>query len=221
MTQLGEDICYPSIFYPEKKFEQENYYYYESLSLNSNSNPNQAEINERSTYKSSDSQKNYFDCLSFMDFTNTYEKVTELDSPNMKIEKSSFSQQYPGNSKKLFYTFKREKKIKQPAMVCDFDYCGMAFRHKWIFLKHLSAHLTCKFFKCLDEKCNKLYKSKEYLNLHIKNIHEGIKPYKCQYCSLEFSHRNGNILFYKGKTYLGEKVPYKLLTSQMQSSELY
>ena len=108
MTQLGEDICYPSIFYPEKKFEQENYYYYESLSLNSNSNPNQAEINERSTYKSSDSQKNYFDCLSFMDFTNTDEKVPELDSPNMKIEKSSILQQFPGNSTKLFYTFKSE-----------------------------------------------------------------------------------------------------------------
>ena len=99
-------------------------------------------------------------------------------------------------------------------MACDFDYCGMAFRHKWIFLKHLSAHLTCKFFKCLDEKCNKLYKSKEYLNLHIKNIHEGIKPYKCQYCSLEFSHRNGKILFYKGKTYYVRKfhinyIPHK------------
>ena len=82
----------PKYFLSRKKFEHENYYYYESLSLNSNSNPNQAEIIERSTYKSSDSQKNYFDCLSFMDFTNTDEKVPELDSPNMKIEKSSFSQ---------------------------------------------------------------------------------------------------------------------------------
>ena len=57
MSQLREDICYPSIFYPEKKFEHENYYYYESLSLNSNSKPNQAENIERSTYESSAHRK--------------------------------------------------------------------------------------------------------------------------------------------------------------------
>lgn len=48
-----------------------------------------------------------------------------------------------------------------------------------------------KGYKCQYEGCLKEYKSKENLNLHIKNKHEGLKPYRCSYCSLLFSHRNG------------------------------
>ncbi len=48
-----------------------------------------------------------------------------------------------------------------------------------------------KNFKCED--CEKVYKSKENLTLHIKNIHLKIKPYSCKYCIAEFSHRNGSL----------------------------
>lgn len=64
-------------------------------------------------------------------------------------------------------------------------------------------------FVCNVTGCEKVYRSKENLNLHIKNIHEKIKPYKCKFCESTFSHRNGilqNIfkffyLFSIGKTY--------------------
>ena len=52
-----------------------------------------------------------------------------------------------------------------------------------------------KTFKCEVTGCEKIYKSKENLNLHIKNIHLNLKPYRCRFCSSTFSHRNGNILF--------------------------
>lgn len=48
-----------------------------------------------------------------------------------------------------------------------------------------------KAYKCDYAGCIKEYKSKENLNLHIKNKHEGMKPYHCSYCPLSFSHRNG------------------------------
>jgi hypothetical protein len=46
-------------------------------------------------------------------------------------------------------------------------------------------------FKCFFENCGKVYKSKENLNLHIRNIHYNQKPYKCRFCGAVFSHRNG------------------------------
>jgi hypothetical protein len=49
-----------------------------------------------------------------------------------------------------------------------------------------------KSFNCPFKDCIKVYKSKENLTLHYKNIHLKEKPYSCKYCSAVFSHRNGN-----------------------------
>ena len=48
-------------------------------------------------------------------------------------------------------------------------------------------------FKCNFSNCNKSYRSKENLTIHIQNKHIGIKPFKCSFCSSMFSQRNGNI----------------------------
>jgi hypothetical protein len=53
-----------------------------------------------------------------------------------------------------------------------------------------------KTFMCPDPECGKVYKSKENLTLHYRNIHLKEKPYSCKFCSAVFSHRNGNLLFY-------------------------
>lgn len=52
---------------------------------------------------------------------------------------------------------------------------------------------TVRVFRCEEEGCGKVYKSKENLNLHIQNSHLNKKPYKCQYCDNSYSHRNGKI----------------------------
>jgi hypothetical protein len=48
-----------------------------------------------------------------------------------------------------------------------------------------------RFFKCDYSNCNKLYRTKENLILHYKNKHLLEKPFKCSYCDMAFSHRNG------------------------------
>jgi hypothetical protein len=52
-------------------------------------------------------------------------------------------------------------------------------------------------YKCTHDNCDKAYKSKENLNLHIKNKHLNQKPYQCNFCDLKFSHRNGNYYYNK------------------------
>ena len=48
-----------------------------------------------------------------------------------------------------------------------------------------------KEYKCTAGNCVKTYKSRENLTLHVKNIHENLKPYSCRFCKCTFSHRNG------------------------------
>ena len=54
-----------------------------------------------------------------------------------------------------------------------------------------------KYYSCT--LCEKLYKSKENLNLHHMNIHLNLKPYKCKICDKRFSHRNGKIYHEKNR----------------------
>jgi hypothetical protein len=54
-----------------------------------------------------------------------------------------------------------------------------------------TGKISIKYFKCEVQGCGKIYKSKENLTLHIKNIHLNLKPYKCRFCNSLFSHRNG------------------------------
>ena len=84
---------------------------------------------------------------------------------------------------------------KSNIFVCNYLLCGKTFKYKWILERHINSHFCFKLFKCEYENCQKAYKSKENLSLHIKNKHLLIKPYKCGYCELIFSHRNGMIIY--------------------------
>lgn len=59
------------------------------------------------------------------------------------------------------------------------------------FFKTSSNGKVIKNFPCTENNCDKVYKSKENLILHYKNIHLKEKPYSCIYCASRFSHRNG------------------------------
>jgi hypothetical protein len=61
-----------------------------------------------------------------------------------------------------------------------------------------------KLFICF---CGKIYRSKENLILHFKNIHLGKKPYKCEFCNCSFSHRNGKL--YHVRKFHTKIFPYK------------
>lgn len=77
---------------------------------------------------------------------------------------------------------------------CSYQDCKKDFKLQTRYSRHSQAHLTIKAYKCSYPNCSKVYKSRENLNLHVKNIHNMLKPYKCQYCLAIFSHRNGNLL---------------------------
>jgi hypothetical protein len=62
-------------------------------------------------------------------------------------------------------------------------------------MSNISYNSTAsKYFPCTFEGCKKVYKSKENLTLHYKNIHLKEKPYSCKFCSSQFSHRNGILI---------------------------
>ena len=78
---------------------------------------------------------------------------------------------------------------------CSFDNCKKNFRFKWILDRHCVSHKVSKTYCCFYKGCPKAYKSKENLNLHVKNIHLKEKPYSCRFCQSVFSHRNGIFAF--------------------------
>ena len=63
--------------------------------------------------------------------------------------------------------------------------------HKKKFSKPNEGHLFN--FQCHFFPCDKTYKSRENLDLHLSNVHLKIKPYCCSFCDRKFSHRNGRI----------------------------
>ncbi len=87
------------------------------------------------------------------------------------------------------------KKNENKPFSCSFEGCNKDFNFKWMLERHHNSHLSVKKFKCDFPNCGKSYKSKENVNLHMKNKHLGIKPYICDYCSSYFSHRNGKFSF--------------------------
>lgn len=63
------------------------------------------------------------------------------------------------------------------------------------------------YFHCNFPNCKKLYKTKENLQLHHKNIHLNQKPYNCVYCDKKFSHRTGRA--YHERKFHTKIFPYK------------
>lgn len=78
--------------------------------------------------------------------------------------------------------------------LCVCEKCLKKFKTKEDLKYHYQFHLTSKTFHCEYINCGKIYKSKENLVLHIKNIHLKLKPYRCRFCDSSFSHRNGKNL---------------------------
>ncbi len=137
---------------------------------------------------------------------NTPSTITNTDTLSSNLISENFEQK--SNLNELSENINTYPKEDKKQFVCPNDDCKKKFDYKWILDRHINSHFCFKLFKCEYENCNKTYKSKENLTLHIKNKHLGEKPYKCRFCDSRFSHRNGkkkinffNILFYIGKTY--------------------
>jgi uncharacterized Zn-finger protein len=140
--------------------------------------------------------KSFTNSLNYLQFNNFISENKDIASLNdLSKDKGVDSNSCESNSAYLpqSRTVKKNKP-KSKSFSCTFENCGKSFDYKWILERHINSHFCFKLFKCDYEGCEKAYKSKENLNLHVKNKHLNIKPYKCKFCSLQFSHRNGKDL---------------------------
>ncbi len=85
--------------------------------------------------------------------------------------------------------------------LCYYSDCYKEYKTKYNLRRHILSHHGEVFYKCWYEGCDKRYKIKENLDLHNKNFHIKEKPFKCEYCQKNFSHRNGK-LFHEKKKHL-------------------
>ena len=114
----------------------------------------------------------------------------------------------------LFKPEKVQSEIDDQILYCDSGNEQMDcddIRHHSISeskpIEILSEKLPKKSFSCDIDNCLKTYKSRENLNLHVKNIHHKIKPYNCRFCEASFSHRNGKT--YHERKFHINYLPYK------------
>jgi uncharacterized Zn-finger protein len=126
-----------------------------------------------------------------------------LKNNNIHVKRGKTYYSSPSKNHKFFLTTETisiqhivriEKDLK---FSCNFPNCGKRFSSKWILQRHKNSHFDFNFYKCDQIGCNKTYKSKENLKIHIMNKHFNCKPFKCDFCEIKFSHRNGRFIFFK------------------------
>ncbi|KAG5667933.1 hypothetical protein PVAND_015898 [Polypedilum vanderplanki] len=81
--------------------------------------------------------------------------------------------------------------------------CNKAFKSSTELKSHEGTHSQIKNKIC--KFCNKSFYKTSYLNVHIKNIHYGLKKYQCDGCNKSFSN-SSNLIAHK-RIHSGEK-PY-------------
>ncbi len=157
-------------------------------------------INDNSDSKYLESQSNANNCESSCKlnlnsdsnsiFFSNQKKVNDSCQKFNDFEQNACSDNFETPNSK---SFKSLEKIKSNS----FSYLGESAKFKIFIDKNLNISTQSDNsgadikFKCTYEKCEKVYKSKENLTLHYKNIHLKEKPYSCIYCGSQFSHRNG------------------------------
>ena len=81
--------------------------------------------------------------------------------------------------------------LKESSLECIYPECGKKLKNKTTLRKHYIRHFKFMSYFCHFFPCNKIFKTRENLDLHIVNFHIKMKPYICNFCPKEFSHRNG------------------------------
>jgi hypothetical protein len=133
----------------------------------------------------------------------SYDKLTkDMILEKINIDYESYQKEINNN----LTISKQEDICYVDKYLCNIDTCKKKFKTKKRFDKHVKSHFYHNVYKCEYENCPKVYRSKENLTLHIKNIHLNIKPYRCTFCKLEFSHRNGRI--YHERRSHGDRMDY-------------
>ena len=84
------------------------------------------------------------------------------------------------------------KIVSSRKLACD--HCGEVFDKKCHYERHLKSHGIQAKYRC--DECEKSYKRKENLDLHVLKEHKGIIPFKCRFCNEAFKQRKSNFYLY-------------------------
>ncbi|KAM0731366.1 Zinc finger protein 808 [Formica fusca] len=68
------------------------------------------------------------------------------------------------------------------------EHCGKCFSYKQNLTMHMQTHLPMEARKYQCNICEKKFMRNSHLSIH-KRIHEGIRPFKCDVCSLSFTQK--------------------------------
>jgi len=131
-------------------------------------------------------QNNSFEINEYNEFLNREKKQFELCDEIINFE---LENEYKKTNEKTI----NENNIKQIDDSTSIEYINEKKNDNNELIKKRKKKKKNKkkekiIYNCV---CGKQYNSKENYNLHYQNIHLKIKPYKCNYCEISFSHRNG------------------------------
>ena len=131
-------------------------------------------------------QNNSFEINEYNEFLNREKKQFELCDEIVNFE---LENEYKKTNEKTI----NENNIKQIDDSTSIEYINEKKNDNNKLIKKRKKKKKNKkkekiIYNCV---CGKQYNSKENYNLHYQNIHLKIKPYKCNYCEISFSHRNG------------------------------
>ncbi|XP_011861996.1 PREDICTED: zinc finger protein 624-like [Vollenhovia emeryi] len=85
--------------------------------------------------------------------------------------------------------------------VCE--HCGKCFSYKQNLIVHIATHLPVEARKYQCNICEKKFLRSSHLAIH-KRIHSGIRPFKCDVCSLSFTQK-GDMKRHRARRHLSEK----------------
>lgn len=87
---------------------------------------------------------------------------------------------------------------EEESFICEF--CSKSFKHRSSLYRHLNTHKN-ELFKC--NQCPKIFATRHYLNLHIRNVHTEPRNLLCPHCGrayhtscalsyhIRFKHKGG------------------------------
>lgn len=155
--------------------------------------------NYNSDYSESQSDLNYCESpcnMSFCSDNNSIFFINKMNLNDSSLNLNNSEQTACSENFKSLFLNKSFRSLEKT--ICNsFSYLKKPTKFKLINAKDLNNSSISnisygnKNFACTFENCGKVYKSKENLTLHYKNIHLKEKPYSCSYCGSLFSHRNG------------------------------
>lgn len=141
--------------------------------------------------------------------------VSEVQSPTVTYERNhicsicfeAFETSY---DLKVHMNSYHKKELKYRCNICGTHKISQLKLDEHISTTHRNQSVACHI-------CQKVLKSKSHLRQHILSVHNGIKPFACEYCSATFATKN--TLKVHTRIHTGEK-PFKCNVCERRFTQL-